>query len=32
MRVPGTPNVWALGDCALVPNAYDGKPSSSRRT
>ena len=27
MRVTGTPNVWALGDCALVPNAYDGKPS-----
>jgi NADH dehydrogenase len=27
MRVTGTPNVWALGDCALVPSAYDGKPS-----
>jgi NADH:ubiquinone reductase (H+-translocating) len=27
MRVPGHANVWALGDCALVPNAKDGKPS-----
>jgi NADH:ubiquinone reductase (H+-translocating) len=27
MRVPGHANVWALGDCALVPNAQDGKPS-----
>jgi NADH dehydrogenase len=27
MRVTGTPNVWVLGNCALVPNAYDGKPS-----
>jgi NADH:ubiquinone reductase (H+-translocating) len=27
MRVRGKENVWALGDCALVPNAYDGKPS-----
>jgi NADH dehydrogenase len=27
MRVPGHANVWALGDCALVPNAHDGKPS-----
>ena len=27
MRVPGHPNVWALGDCAKVPNAQDGKPS-----
>jgi NADH:ubiquinone reductase (H+-translocating) len=27
MRVTGTPNVWALGDCALAPNAYDGKRS-----
>jgi NADH:ubiquinone reductase (H+-translocating) len=27
MRVPGHTNVWALGDCALVPNAQDGKPS-----
>lgn len=23
-RVPG---VWAVGDCALVPNAHDGKPA-----
>jgi NADH dehydrogenase len=27
MRVPGHDNVWALGDCALVPNAHDGKLS-----
>jgi NADH:ubiquinone reductase (H+-translocating) len=27
MRVPGHEGVWALGDCALVPNAQDGKPS-----
>ncbi len=25
MRVEGQTNVWALGDCAAVPNAYDGK-------
>jgi NADH dehydrogenase len=24
MSVPGTPGLWALGDCALVPNAHDG--------
>lgn len=24
MRVPGQDRVWALGDCALVPNALDG--------
>ena len=23
MRVEGTDNVWALGDCAAVPNAFD---------
>ena len=27
MRVMGKDNVWAIGDCAVVPNAYDGKPS-----
>jgi NADH:ubiquinone reductase (H+-translocating) len=27
MRVPGYANLWALGDCAMVPNAYDGTPS-----
>jgi NADH dehydrogenase len=27
MRVPGHEGLWALGDCALVPNARDGKPS-----
>jgi NADH dehydrogenase len=24
MRVQGRTNVWAIGDCAAVPNAYDG--------
>jgi NADH dehydrogenase len=27
MSVPGTAGVWALGDCAAVPNARDGKIS-----
>jgi len=27
MSVPGHPGVWALGDCAAVPNALDGKTS-----
>jgi len=27
MRVIDTSNVWALGDSAVVPNAWDGKPS-----
>jgi NADH:ubiquinone reductase (H+-translocating) len=27
MRVVGFTKVWALGDCSVVPNAYDGKPS-----
>jgi NADH dehydrogenase len=27
MTVPGATNVWALGDCAIVPNAYDHRPS-----
>jgi NADH:ubiquinone reductase (H+-translocating) len=26
MRVKATANLWALGDCSLVPNAYDGHP------
>jgi NADH dehydrogenase len=25
LRVPGMPNVWALGDCALVPDGDTGK-------
>jgi NADH:ubiquinone reductase (H+-translocating) len=29
MRVTGTKNIWALGDCAIVPNAQTGKPSSA---
>ncbi len=28
MSVPGYPGVWALGDCAAVPNARDGALSS----
>jgi NADH dehydrogenase len=28
LSVPGHEGLWALGDCALVPNAHDG---SSRR-
>src|SRR5262249_29065230 len=28
MRVEGQQEVWALGDCAAVPNAYDLKPSA----
>jgi len=27
MKVSGTTNLWTLGDCSLVPNAYDGRPS-----
>jgi hypothetical protein len=27
MSVPGAPGVWALGDCAAVPNEYDGSVS-----
>jgi len=27
MRVRGVPNVWAVGDCAHIVNAYDGHPS-----
>ena len=27
MRVQGQDNVWALGDCAAVPNAHDGSIS-----
>jgi NADH dehydrogenase len=26
LQVPGFPGVWALGDCALVPDALTGKP------
>lgn len=26
MKVTGSANLWSLGDCALVANAYDGKP------
>jgi NADH dehydrogenase len=27
MKVKGTTNLWSLGDCALVPNAFDGGTS-----
>ncbi|MFY9478605.1 MAG: FAD-dependent oxidoreductase [Aquabacterium sp.] len=27
LSVQGTPNMWALGDCAAVPNAHDGELS-----
>jgi NADH dehydrogenase len=27
MSVPGHPGVWAIGDCAAVPNAFDGAVS-----
>lgn len=27
MRVTGASNVWAIGDCAAIPNAHDGKTS-----
>ena len=27
MRIQGHTNAWALGDCALIVNAYDNKPS-----
>lgn len=27
MSVPGASNVWALGDCAMIPNAFDQMPS-----
>jgi NADH dehydrogenase len=26
MRVKGVANLWTLGDCSLVPNAYNGQP------
>jgi NADH dehydrogenase len=26
MKVSGISNLWSLGDCSLIPNAYDGKP------
>jgi NADH:ubiquinone reductase (H+-translocating) len=28
MRVEGHANLWAVGDCAAIPNAYDGKMSA----
>ena len=27
MHLRGSQNVWAIGDCAMVMNAYDGQPS-----
>jgi NADH dehydrogenase len=26
MKVTGTVNLWAIGDCAFIPNAHDGQP------
>jgi len=26
LRVKGVANLWTLGDCSLVPNAYNGRP------
>ena len=28
MRIEGQTNAWALGDCALIVNAFDNKPSA----
>lgn len=28
MRIEGQTNAWALGDCALITNAFDNKPST----
>ena len=27
LSIPHASGLWAVGDCALVPNAFDGKPS-----
>lgn len=27
MRLPGFSNVWAIGDCSIITNSYDSKPS-----
>ncbi len=27
LSVQGVPGLWAVGDCALVPNAHDGRPA-----
>jgi NADH dehydrogenase len=29
MRIVGQTNAWAIGDCALIINAFDGKPSAT---
>jgi NADH:ubiquinone reductase (H+-translocating) len=29
MRIEGQVNAWALGDCAYIINAFDGKPSAT---
>ncbi|HKQ74136.1 MAG TPA: FAD-dependent oxidoreductase [Blastocatellia bacterium] len=28
MKVKNTRNVWAIGDCAIIPNAFNNRPSS----
>jgi NADH dehydrogenase len=30
LEVPGCPGVWALGDCASIPNASTGRPQAHR--
>jgi len=27
LRIPGQPRLWAVGDCALIPNAEDAQPA-----
>src|SRR5262249_24100693 len=27
MRLPGFDNAWAVGDCGLIVNSYDGQPA-----
>jgi NADH:ubiquinone reductase (H+-translocating) len=29
MRIEGQANAWAIGDCALITNAFDNKPSNT---
>jgi NADH:ubiquinone reductase (H+-translocating) len=29
MRIEGQSNAWAIGDCALITNAFDNKPSNT---
>jgi NADH:ubiquinone reductase (H+-translocating) len=29
LRLPGSPNVWVVGDCAVIINQHDGRPAPS---